>query len=499
VKSYLSTALILFFALAAFAQSSSVIGTTFVADATARSNGFKLVSSNRDFPSGEFYAVYMFDPDTIVMAHSTDNGDTWVRMSVLMPGPGWTNPKYPSIDIFGTLPVIAYQADSGGLSEIFLECPYDYGIPTRISFTHGNSVYPAIVVDDTAAVHVVWQENYGGFSDIYYYEASTYSDYPGSVTEALTTSPTAYDRYPSISIFADSCCGAERVHVLWETEDPPSDTPYRINHAIRVGSVFAPTDMIDCHWTFLGNPSLDYCHGEGGFSAAWERATEINFIPADSNWSTYATSNRPVISSMPGYDYFYWEVDSAAMQDIYYDHCYYGYHVLRWGYKFCDCIADEPPKYPSANGCAAIWTEGKTAPFEVKFVYNGYPIGIDESPSRPEHFTVSAFPNPFNSAVRISVGEGLVPSCIEIFDIAGRRVETLRSSATSLEKGGKENTPLIKGVPENDNSPLNKGGCPEGTGGILTWQPANNIGSGVYLVRAKVSGESVSKRIVYLK
>jgi hypothetical protein len=134
--------------------------------------------------------------------------------------------------------------------------------------------------------------------------------------------------------------------------------------------------------------------------------------------------------------------------------------------------------------------------------------GIDESPVKPDEIAISAYPNPFNSAVTISVcqagtsdlpvGQASAPE-IEIFDIAGRRVAEL-----SPRNCIRNSDPLIKGVPDNDNSPLNKGGCPEGTGGILTWQPEKSLGSGVYLVRALVGDNNglqpiVKKRIVYLK
>jgi hypothetical protein len=33
----------------------------------------------------------------------------------------------------------------------------------------------------------------------------------------------------------------------------------------------------------------------------------------------------------------------------------------------------------------------------------------------------------------------------------------------------------------------------------FTWQPEKSVGSGVYLVRARIGGESVTKRVVYLK
>jgi len=104
------------------------------------------------------------------------------------------------------------------------------------------------------------------------------------------------------------------------------------------------------------------------------------------------------------------------------------------------------------------------------------PLGIGSGINSPEDFTISAFPNPFNSAVIISLSviPGLVRNPeIEIYDLNGRIVETL--------------------------APLNKGGCPQGTGGILTWQPDASLGSGVYLVRARLGEESTSKRIVYLK
>ena len=75
---------------------------------------------------------------------------------------------------------------------------------------------------------------------------------------------------------------------------------------------------------------------------------------------------------------------------------------------------------------------------------------------------------------------------IEIFDIAGRMVETLRPSATSLVKGGTEPVPLNKGDVAQRQ-------------GVYIWQPSASVTSGIYLVRAVVGGESVSKRIVYLK
>jgi len=130
---------------------------------------------------------------------------------------------------------------------------------------------------------------------------------------------------------------------------------------------------------------------------------------------------------------------------------------------------------------------------------------IEESPNpaKPSAFTISAHPNPFNSAVTINVKfspcqggdvrrtEGVN---LEIYDINGRHIKTLRPSATSgtgpsgLEKGGME-VPLLKGD----------------LGGSFIWQPAPSLPSGVYLVRAQIGStqrpgeQSTSKKIIYIK
>jgi len=113
--------------------------------------------------------------------------------------------------------------------------------------------------------------------------------------------------------------------------------------------------------------------------------------------------------------------------------------------------------------------------------------GIEENlPSaKPDAFAISAYPNPFNSAVSITVGEGLVdrreiprmPSRVEVFDINGRMVENM-TVGEGLCALPREYTQVL---------PYE-----------FVWQPDESLGSGVYLVRARF-GEETSRRIVYLK
>jgi len=105
--------------------------------------------------------------------------------------------------------------------------------------------------------------------------------------------------------------------------------------------------------------------------------------------------------------------------------------------------------------------------------------GIGENPpfTKPEAFALSAYPNPFNSAVKISLSchsRAIGNPEIEIYDINGRMVKTIPPA------------------------PLNKGGARR-AGGSYYWRPDAALASGVYLVRATVGANIVSKRVVYLK
>jgi len=130
-------------------------------------------------------------------------------------------------------------------------------------------------------------------------------------------------------------------------------------------------------------------------------------------------------------------------------------------------------------------------PYIIKVDSLGY-SAIEESPGsewlKPFAYGISAYPNPFNSSVTItlSVIPGLTRNPeIEIFDINGRIVfETpVGEGHRALPSGGDaENGSTRRCSPTN-----------------IVWTPDESLGSGVYLLRAKIGDESVTKRVVYLK
>ena len=107
---------------------------------------------------------------------------------------------------------------------------------------------------------------------------------------------------------------------------------------------------------------------------------------------------------------------------------------------------------PDPTGETVLWDFPVCDTF--KFDYDG----IKET-ATPDHFTISTYPNPFNSAVNIVAPEN---TTIEIFDIDGKHI-TKFSKNESI------------------------------------WRPSECVSSGIYLIRATNGINSVSKRVLYIK
>ncbi len=116
-------------------------------------------------------------------------------------------------------------------------------------------------------------------------------------------------------------------------------------------------------------------------------------------------------------------------------------------------------------------------------------IITDSVSQKPLNFNLFVYPNPFNSAVTISFDYGSESakrlSTIEIFDVSGRIVD-------GMTVGEGPRAFMLDGIAQNGSA---QGRSPT----QVVWTPSENIGSGVYLVRARFGGESAAKRVVYLK
>jgi len=126
------------------------------------------------------------------------------------------------------------------------------------------------------------------------------------------------------------------------------------------------------------------------------------------------------------------------------------------------------------------------------------PSNIAEKAPLPESMSIFAYPNPFNSTVRITI-DGVVaihelPLQIEIFDVAGRQV-------AEIPVGEGPRAFPLDGNSENGSA---QGRSP--TIRQFIWHPDASLPSGVYLVRARFGsaqrpsgGRTAAKRVMYLK
>ncbi len=162
------------------------------------------------------------------------------------------------------------------------------------------------------------------------------------------------------------------------------------------------------------------------------------------------------------------------------------------GTDLCDSVSwiDMPTdsswgRYPNGS---ATWQICVVATPEAENEWGSVLVSDDVL---PEVFSMSAYPNPFNSAVKISVDchsrEGANPE-IEIFDINGRIVEEIPANETVGSRPASTVTNRTTG---------DAGVAP--TAHEYVWTPDESVGSGVYLVRAKGADDEITKRIVYLK
>ncbi|MGC9315093.1 MAG: hypothetical protein ACP5G4_05605 [bacterium] len=115
----------------------------------------------------------------------------------------------------------------------------------------------------------------------------------------------------------------------------------------------------------------------------------------------------------------------------------------------------------------------------------GY-TSIEETPnfSVPQSLSLSAYPNPFNSAVTITAPAGAE---IEMFDVNGRRIDVIARPEAMAISSYQGDCHVGQSPPRND-------GVSE-----LVWRPDKSLGSGIYLVRAKIGDRDITKRVVYLK
>jgi hypothetical protein len=167
----------------------------------------------RDFTPGNREIYYK---------RSTDGGIAWTSAQRLT----WTAEESRSpaiaVDSSNAVHVVWYEHTYSS-QKIYYKGSTDggvtWGAAQRLAWTSTHSLYPAIAVDSTDAVHVVWEDHAPGNADIYYKQSSD-EGITWSAAQRLTwTSGSSFK--PDIAI--DSSNAA---HVVWEDYTPADGEVY---------------------------------------------------------------------------------------------------------------------------------------------------------------------------------------------------------------------------------------------------------------------------------
>lgn len=218
-------------------------------------------SQNPSIAADSASGIYIVWNDTtwgnceIIYKYSTNSGDAWSNLRRLTWNTGFSNMPDIAVDSAAGVHVV-WEDDTPGNSEIFYKRSTDSGstwsAPIRLTWNTGFSNYPIIAVDSGSGIHVVWRDYSPGNYEIFY-KNSTNGGITWSAPKRLTwnTSPSM-----SPSIAVDS---SDNIHVVWR-----DNLYFDINYRRSTDGGSTWSSRIRLTWNAgLGLPSIVADPGNG--------------------------------------------------------------------------------------------------------------------------------------------------------------------------------------------------------------------------------------------
>ena len=280
--------------------------------------------------SGNLHVVYydaLPGKWQIYYKKSTDGGVHWTASQRLTWTSGWADCPDISTSYPGNLHVV-WEDNTPGNSEIYYRNSTDKGITwstvTRLSWNVGDSYYPAIAVDSSGDLHVVWEDNTPGKRAIYY-KKSTDGGATWAASQRLTWS-SVETWTPSIA--ADS---SGNLHVVWG-EDTPGYSEVYYKRSTDGGATWEtsrrltwtagnsnepeiaadPSGNLHVVWgdNLPGNPEVYYKKSPDGGSS-WGPTQRLT-------WSSGDSWHPKIAADSSGNLHVVWDDDITGNDEIYY-------------------------------------------------------------------------------------------------------------------------------------------------------------------------------------
>jgi len=223
---------------------------------------------------------------------------------------------------------IVWEDNTPGNSEIYYKRSPDGGTTwtaaQRLTWNSGESIFPAIAIDPGNTIHVVWQDSTPGIDEIYYTRSSDGGLTWSAVRRLTWTSGSSGG--PNIAI--DS---SPAIHIVWMDYTPSNYEVYYTN-SMDAGLTWGPARRLT--WTttssfypVIASYSTHYVH------VVWYDDTSGNLeVYYKRSWdrgSTWGTAKRLTVNSgLSGYPFaaagsigdihIVWQDDTPGNQEIYY-------------------------------------------------------------------------------------------------------------------------------------------------------------------------------------
>ena len=281
--------------------------------------------------SGNIHIVWQDDTpgnSEIYYKKSTNGGSTWMTSQRLTWNSGASGGPAIAVDASGNLHVV-WEDDGAGNEEIYYMKSSDGGTTwsgksQRLSWTSGLSRSPVIAADSSDNIHAVWADTTPGKWEIYY----TKSTDGGStwMTSQRITWNTGLSWFPDIAVDPSG-----HIHVVWEYGNAENiDIFYK--KSTNGGATWLPGQGLTWNSGASQYPALT-ADSSGKIHVAWQDDTpgrwEINYRKSTDGGSTWMTGKRitwntgaslgPAVSvDSSGNPHLVWEDDAPGNPEIYY-------------------------------------------------------------------------------------------------------------------------------------------------------------------------------------
>ena len=344
--------------------------------------------------SGSIVHLVWFDNidlnEEIYYKRSTDGGANWGTDTRLTNNNEWS--EVPSVTAIGSLVQVVWVDNRNGNPEIYHKRSTDNGVSwgadLRLTINTGASWYPC-VSGSGSYVHLVWQDDRDGNTEIYY-KRSTDGGGSWSADTRLTTN-SSDSEFPSVSVSGSA------VHVVW-------------------------VDLRDGNREIYYKRSAD--NGEN-----WGADTRFT--------NNTATSRFPTATASGSLVHVVWEDNRDANYEIYYKRSTDSGISWSTDTRLTNLAGTSYHPYVAVSGTIVhvVWYDGRDNNDEIYYKRNptGNVVDVNNIGNEiPDSYKLyQNYPNPFNPVTKIRFtlreeGKGKKEETrLIIYDILGKEVHTL--------------------------------------------------------------------------